>query len=491
MGVRAPGVSYCERALRETPFTQHSRQRQHRGRLEAAMGADRRWYELPEAKQAASAGDFGVLLRVARTAARLTLAEAGQRCGYSAATLSRIERGRQPLTDVTVLRRLAEIFDIPPELFGLATGDGRRFNGLGGSLDRVLGEEPSREAGGGPVRRRDVLGGLAGIVGAAIPVTGDGPAAMPGRVVSSLEDALLGNAPAPADPVDPARLRAALGTAWSDFHACRYTRLSSRLSGLVSMATSAHSVANVDDRPTTASTLAQTYHLTTQVLIKLHEDGMAWSAMDRARQAAREADDPLLTAETARISAIVLRRSRHRVRAEQTVTSAAQALDAATGLTSIEQGCAYGRLLATAAYTAALSDRRDTAWELLTEADEASRRAGAGSGFAGVDVALYKISVARTLGDFGAAVQYARALRPERLGNVERRARYWEDVALALFGRGAHAEAYRALLAAEQTAPQEVRYRPWAQQLTGALLSVDRRQALPGLRSFAARTGIT
>ncbi|MFD6563878.1 helix-turn-helix domain-containing protein [Micromonospora profundi] len=455
------------------------------------MGADRRWYELPEAKQAASTGDFGVLLRVARTAARLTLAEAGQRCGYSAATLSRIERGRQPLTDVTVLRRLAEIFDIPPELFGLAAGDGRTYNHLGGSLDRVHGEEPSREAGDGPVRRRDVLGGLAGIVGAAIPVTDDGPAVVPGRVVNSLEDALLGNVPPPAGLVGTAPLRAALGTAWSDFHACRYTRLSTRLAGLVSMATAAHATAGIDDRATTASALTETYHLATQVLIKLHEDGMAWSAMDRARQAAREADDPLLTAETARISAIVLRRSRHRVRAEQTVTSAAQALDAATGLTSMEQSRAYARLLATAAYTAALSDRRGTAWDLLAEADETSRRAGAGNCFAGVDVALYKISVARRLGDFGAAVQYARALRPERLGSVERRARYWEDVALALFGRGAHAEAYRALLAAEQTAPQEVRYRPWAQQLTGALLSADRRQTLPGLRSFAARTGVT
>ncbi|MDG9673764.1 helix-turn-helix transcriptional regulator [Micromonospora sp. DH14] len=455
------------------------------------MGADRRWYELPEARQAASTGDFGVLLRVARTAARLTLAEAGQRCGYSAATLSRIERGRQPLTDVTVLRRLAEIFDIPPELFGLAGGGSPTFNRLGGSLDRVHGEEPSREAGDGPVRRRDVLGGLAGLVGAAIPGTDDGPAAVPGRVVSSLEDALLGNAPPPTGPVGTASVRAALGTAWSDFHACRYARLSSRLSGLVSMATAARVTAGVDDRSTAASALTETYHLATQVLIKLHEDGMAWSAMDRSRQAAREADDPLLTAETERISAIVLRRSRHRARAEQTAVSAAQALDAGTGLTSVEQSCAYGRLLATAAYTAALSDRRDTAWELLAEADEASRRTEAGGGFAEVDVALYKISVARRLGDFGAAVEYARALRPDRLGNVERRARYWEDVALALFGRGAHAQAYRALLAAEQTAPQEVRYRPWAQQLTGALLSADRRQALPGLRSFAARTGVT
>ncbi|WP_433352098.1 hypothetical protein ACQPYV_17820 [Micromonospora saelicesensis] len=336
-----------------------------------------------------------------------------------------------------------------------------------------------------------MLGGLAGIVSAALPVPGDRPAETPGGVVVSLEDVLLKSPPAPNGPVDQVRLRAALTTAWSDFHACRYVRLSSRLSQLLSAATTARAAAGIDDQSAVAGTLAETYHLTTQVLIKLHEDGLAWSAMDRAKRAAHEADDPLISAETARISGVVLRRSEHRERAQQTVVSAAQALDTATGLVSIEQVAAYGRLLATAAYTAALMDRPDTAWELLGEADDASRRAGMGSGFAGVDVALYKISVARTLGDFGAAVQYARVLRPEQLGNVERRARYWEDTALALFGCGAHGDAYEALLAAERTAPQEVRYRPWAQYLIGALLSADHRQSLPGLRSFAARSGVT
>ncbi|MFV2086720.1 helix-turn-helix domain-containing protein [Micromonospora sp. LOL_021] len=85
------------------------------------MSGDRRWAGLPETRRAAAAGDHGSLIRLARTAARLTLAEAGRRCGYSAASLSRIERGRQRLTDVTALRRLADVFDIPPELFGLAS----------------------------------------------------------------------------------------------------------------------------------------------------------------------------------------------------------------------------------------------------------------------------------------------------------------------------------------------------------------------------------
>lgn len=54
----------------------------------------------------------------------LTLAELGQRCGYSASQVSRYERGVQPLTDITLLRRLAEILAIPPQVLGLAEGNG-------------------------------------------------------------------------------------------------------------------------------------------------------------------------------------------------------------------------------------------------------------------------------------------------------------------------------------------------------------------------------
>ncbi|WP_433352096.1 helix-turn-helix domain-containing protein [Micromonospora saelicesensis] len=454
------------------------------------MNTDRRWCNLPEAQQATANGDYGALLRVARTAARLTLAEAGERCGYSAATLSRLERGRQPLTDVTVLRRLAEVFDIPPQLFGLTVPNSDASYRSAIIPEGARRSEALPELADGAIRRRDLLGGLASVVGTTLSGAERPVATPPLRIVTSLEDILLADQPAGSRPVDRAQLRSALSAAWSDFHACRYARLSARLPRLVAAASSSHATADTNSRAATAAVLTRTYHLTTQLLIKLHEDGMAWSAMDRATQAARDAEDPLLHAETARISAIVLRRTRHQQRAQQTAINAARALDSRTGLISAAEVNAYGRLLATAAYTAAAADRRDAAWELLNEAADAARRGRSGETFTDVDIALYRISTARTLGDFGAAVEYARALRPQQLNSVERRARYWQDCAMALFGRGALAESYQALLAAEQTAPQEVRYRPWTLQLTTSLLSADRRQTLPGLRSFAARNGV-
>ena len=65
----------------------------------------------------------GAIVRAARLTAGLTLAELGQRCGYSASQISRYERGIQPLTDITLLRRFAAALAIPPHSLGLAPVD--------------------------------------------------------------------------------------------------------------------------------------------------------------------------------------------------------------------------------------------------------------------------------------------------------------------------------------------------------------------------------
>ena len=62
----------------------------------------------------------GMIVRAARKARGLTLAELGERTGYSAAQVSRYERGVTQLTDIAVLRRFARALSIPPHVLGLA-----------------------------------------------------------------------------------------------------------------------------------------------------------------------------------------------------------------------------------------------------------------------------------------------------------------------------------------------------------------------------------
>jgi hypothetical protein len=155
----------------------------------------------------------------------------------------------------------------------------------------------------------------------------------------------------------------------------------------------------------------------------------------------------------------------------------------------------HAQLLATASYTAAGRDDPDTAWALMEEAEAVVARAGAAEatgadGFDRTALAVYKIGVARLLGDFGVAVRLAQSIDPSRFTTPQRRARYWQDTALAMHGRGRVAASFEALLAAERDAPQEVRYRPWAHRLTRTLLMSENRAAVPGIVEFARRVGV-
>lgn len=61
----------------------------------------------------------GAIVRAARQAQKLTLTQLGALTGYSAAQVSRYERGIAPLTDIAVLRRFADALGIPHNVFGL------------------------------------------------------------------------------------------------------------------------------------------------------------------------------------------------------------------------------------------------------------------------------------------------------------------------------------------------------------------------------------
>jgi len=412
------------------------------------------WHDLPAAQHAATTGDLGALIRSARIAAKLTLAEAGAVVGYSAATLSRYETGQ--LTDARAARRIAELLGVPGRLLDGDTGG----------------------QGVGEMRRRDVLTGAAGL--ALLPVTSATAA------TEGLGAAVF--APGDAAPVGLDVLAAQIAAARADFHGVRFQELAARLPGLLATVAATRA-----DKPSAEveRLAADAFNIGVNLLTKLHETGMAWSLADRALTAARASGDPYTIAESTRLAAIVMRRTEHRDGASQLLIQGADQLAAHTGLAGQLHAGVYARMLATAAYTAAVAEDRPTAEGLLAEALTAAERAPqVAAGFGPLGVASYRISVARRLGDFGRAVEAAALVDPASIPTADARARYWEDVALAFWGRGRPESAYRALLSAEAAAPQEVRFRPWAQDLTLSLLRTDVRGAMPGLRNFADRVGV-
>ncbi|GGL93194.1 helix-turn-helix domain-containing protein [Micromonospora yangpuensis] len=437
------------------------------------------WIRLPAVAQAVSSGDYGTVLRTARVAAGLNLEEAAALAGFSASTLSRMETKRNRHWDVRELRRLAEVFAIPTHLFGLSRST---FDTSTVSLTAGADED------GDPMRRRDLIATTAAAVTGAMVLPLDRATAAHG-MADTVEDVLFGRVSVP--PISGNQLAAQLAAARADFRATRYAQLARRLPRLLAQAIAVRETAAVDQVPLAASRLAQAYNVATQLLIKLHDNGMAWATAERAVQAARGCDDPMALADARRLAATVIRRTHHRDGAQKLMLDAAQALQADTGLPDAAHTALYGQLLAAASYTAAMRDDRDSAWTLLGEAEDATRRAsGIKDGQFNIrELAVYKISVARVLSDYGTAIDYARLVDPSRIISPERRARYWEDTALALHGRGRPHATFQALLAAERDTPQEVRFRPWAQQLTADLLSRN-SHSLPGVREFAGRIGV-
>jgi transcriptional regulator with XRE-family HTH domain len=443
------------------------------------MSTEPSWAAMPAVAQATRSNDYGTLLRIARTAAGLTLEEAGERAGYSASTMSRLENRGRRAWDVKELRHLASTFGIPPHLFGLSrsTGDTTTAN-LSTDVDE----------GGDAMRRRELLAAAA-VIATGATLVPTAPAAAADGMADTVEDVIFGRLTAP--PILGQQLAAQIAAARADFRATRYAQLANRLPGLLARATASRDAAPTDQIGLAHARLAQAYNVATELLIKLHDNGMAWATADRAVHAAKTSGHPLVLAESHRLAATVMRRSQHRHGAQKLMLHTADQLNAATGLASAAETAIYARLLAAASYTAAMRDDRDTAWTLLSEAEDTARRLSptAGDQFNMLDLAVYKISVSRVLGDYGSAVDYARLVDPARIASPERRARYWEDSALALNGRGRPTAAYHALLAAERDTPQEVRFRPWAQQLTQRLMAAATQNRLAGIREFAQRVG--
>lgn len=440
------------------------------------MTAPPQWTANPAVQRAVHARDFATILRFSRLAAGLTLEQLGAAGGYSASTLSRLESRRRAIRDVTELRTLADLYDVPAEMFGLASTSGPAD---GSTLTTTVDGE------GDTVHRRNFLAGAAAVGAAtALPAT-PGTAAPTGHTI---EDVVFGRLS--AEPLPGQQLAAQIAVARADYRATRYTRLARRLPRLLAQAVASRSASGIGEQAAAAQRLAEAYGVATQLLLKLYDNGLACATADRAVQAAAAGNDPLIMAESQRLAATVLRRVDHGGSAQKLVLQAAGQLRSSAAETGAAFQAMYGQLLAVAAYTAAIRDDRDTAGMLLTEARQPAQAAGTSARFNTTELAVYRIGVARKLGDYGAAVEYAGKVDPRSITDAERRARYWEDTALALHGRGRPTAAFDTLLAAERDVPEEVRYRPWSQQLTRDLLSAPASYSLSGVRGFATRIGV-
>jgi tetratricopeptide (TPR) repeat protein len=289
-------------------------------------------------------------------------------------------------------------------------------------------------------------------------------------------------------------LRTKAGKAWDLTHAGRYADLTGLLRGLVPDLETAARAVRESQRTEVFELMAATYQACSAALAKLGEPEAAWIAADRAMAAAERAGNPMLVAAGAFRLVLVFLAARHYDQAEETASTAADALWLRADQGDQQAMSLWGALTLQRAVIASRRNDPDTAYDQLERAREIATRLGEGRNdynteFGPANVALHEIAVAVELGDAGRALRMAAAVDTGGL-SPERQARMLIDVARAHAQRRQGAEAVAALRRAEQITPEQVREHDLVRQLVTDLLTMQ-DQPTSELRDLARQLGLT
>ncbi|PJN26204.1 helix-turn-helix domain-containing protein [Kitasatospora sp. CB02891] len=428
---------------------------------------------------------FGAFVSLRRSMLGWTQLRLAIEVGRSEDWMSLVERDLQQVKDLTLLRRIAEVLGVDlSELIALPqpASDRVRSRSRKPASATLTSTSANEED---DVRRRPFMALAAAALLA--PAVGQQTAYADSAVpLAGLEDLLLygtGRVPAPRREPTVESVATSLVRSRSEFKAAQYDTLAGALPGRI---TAAQSVGTAEER---ARNVAQLYNIAVRLCIKVGDNNLVAVTADRALTAARLGGDPLVIAEAQRMVSSSWRRQGNLARATDIVVVAAEGLLADTSVSEAARLTVRGDLYATAAYTAAKTGDRPYAHALIREAANSAAAAGRVTGLAdGVQsVALHELSVHYELGDAGRAIALARTIDPTMLPTAERQARFFIDVARAFDQWGKPEQCFKALLAAEEAAPQEI-HRGAVRGLASGLLRHDRK--LPGVRDFAARAGI-
>jgi transcriptional regulator with XRE-family HTH domain len=255
-----------------------------------------------------------------------------------------------------------------------------------------------------------------------------------------------------------------LREAWQTYGHADYGHLMRALPQLLQDAATSDGIrTGGHDGPEAARLLGQTYQLTAVVLRKLGEYHLSWLTADRAIEAARRGQDPLLAAGASRaVSASLLALGRTTAALNLT-TTATRALPA-TGRPDHTLLVIRGSLLLQSAAAAARMGDAATTRDLLFSADIVAARLGRDADrywtrFGPTSVGLSRASTAVDLGEGAHAVSVHQRLPQIRLDSLprEQRAGHYLTLARAYLQVGATDQAARAWEISARLAPGELR----------------------------------
>ena len=298
--------------------------------------------------------------------------------------------------------------------------------------------------------------------------------------------------PRPLDSLpDLPALTAAVNRTRSQYQACHYTELIKHLPGLLERLHEACQVLDSQDRLRAYTLSAGAHHVAAGLLLKLDDQGLAYLAADRSMRAAQASEDLVTVGASARIITHTLMNGHHLAAAITTASTHAARLDHEVSAHTPESLSVYGSLLLRGAIAAAQHGKRDTTFELLTEAEQAAQRLGVDGNLRWTAFGLTNATLHRavTLGDAGTAVDVARSIDLGTITVPERKASLLIDTARAFLQWGKPGKAYIALRAAEQTAHEEVAGRPSVHHLVRQVVTTAPSTLRRDAGQFATQIG--
>jgi len=397
----------------------------------------------------------GRLIARARRRRGLSQAALAGLAGRSESWLSQVERGLRPVDSHRVLISLAEILHL--------------------DVSELTRDEPGEPRGSQYAAARDIerammaYDGLESVISAEVPVRA----------------------------ADAMRLRLGVDRVNRAYQAARYDEAGRMLPALIRGVETAARTRPRSDAMAVSAVRAQVYQAATMVLSRVGETGLAWTAGDRAVTAAEHAEAGVLVAVSAfRLAHVFIRRKRTS-QARDLVTGAASALERSGVPGEPERLSVVGGLYLADAQAAAADFDRSAADRSLAVAGRVADRLGQDrndhwTAFGPTNVRIHQVSTAVAFGDAAAAVETGESLDLQRLpaGLGGRRSQVRLDLARAYAQQRHDAAAVNMLLAAEQTAPQLVRYDAATHDLLALLLRREHKASTPQLRPLAHRAGV-
>ncbi|MFI9640661.1 helix-turn-helix domain-containing protein [Micromonospora sp. NPDC051925] len=292
------------------------------------------------------------------------------------------------------------------------------------------------------------------------------------REALSTYDIAVGRSTARGQVLSADRLARDVTHAWVTFQHARYPQVTGLLPGLLAAAQRVYA----DDPVAGRLVLVEAYRVTVSLLVKLGEVDLAWLAADRAMTTAT-GDAVLVATATVQLGQVL--RASGRARSARSTALAAAYRIAPPDLDDgrVPELSLCGTLVVQAALAAARDGDDHATAELLDEAAGMAARVGDGhdhyrTAFGPVAVDLARVAAALDLGNAGEAVAWhekTTARDAWRWLPAEHRAAHLLDAARAYLHAGDPVNAGRALIAAEHTAPPEVRQRPVARSVLAQL----------------------